>query len=208
MSSTLCCFFFRNRGRDRDRGDRDRDGGSQGGGGLLEGRFEGNIKSFNQEKGFGFVDCPEARAKYGRDVFVHKAMMKQGHLEVGDAVSFIINIENKDGMPQAAELFRLDSTDPQIIDGKGREDGKGKGGKGKGKGKGDKGGKGGKDGKKGNGDKGGKDGKGKGKGKDKGGKSKGAPAPVVVAPPPHMQQMQGGGGGDSAAWGDNAGWQG
>lgn len=172
----------------------------------MEGRFEGNIKSFNAEKGFGFIDCPEARTKYGRDVFVHKAMMKQGHLEVGDEVSFTINTDNKDGMPQAAELVRLDGTGPSVIDGKGQDkEGKGKGGKGKGDGKGKKG-KGGKDGGK-KGDKGGKDGKdGKGKGKggkDKGGKgSKGGHAPVVVAPPPHMQQ-QGGGDGDSAGWGDN-----
>ena len=30
------------------------------------------MKTFNPKHGFGFIDCPVAHDKYGRDVFIHK----------------------------------------------------------------------------------------------------------------------------------------
>lgn len=85
-------------------------------------RFTGRIKSYNTEKGYGFIESSDATAVYGRDVFLHK--MHVGSFSVGSFVTFQVDI-NKQGMPQAREL--------QGSDGKGV-----KGSKGKGKGKGEK----------------------------------------------------------------------
>mmetsp|Transcript_5436 Transcript_5436/g.14715 ORF Transcript_5436/g.14715 Transcript_5436/m.14715 type:complete len:174 (+) Transcript_5436:545-1066(+) len=137
------------------------------------GRLTGRIKSFNREKGFGFIDCPEAFDRYQRDVFIHKQQF--GDLEVGEDITFVCE-PNKDGMPQARDPLRLNGTSPGPGSGGGGKDDdrKGKGGKGdkkgkKGKGKGD-----GKD----KGDKGGGKGKGKSKGKDGGKKG------MKMQPPP------------------------
>merc|ERR1719158_2234415 len=65
------------------------------------GRFLGRIKSFNQQKGFGFVECPEAHAVYNRDVFLHKAQI--GTFQIGSTVSFAVEM-NKQNMPQARDL--------------------------------------------------------------------------------------------------------
>jgi len=93
------------------------------------GRYRGRVKSFNAEKGFGFIDCPEAHAKYGRDVFLHKANV--GDMTIGAEVEFAVET-NKQNMPQVRDLVVL-SEGPGMVKG---DKGKGKGGKGKGKGKG------------------------------------------------------------------------
>lgn len=67
------------------------------------------MKSFSQQNGFGFIDCPEVRSRYSRDVFIHKAQI--GDLEVGDEVAFCIET-NKDGHPQARDISRLDGRPP------------------------------------------------------------------------------------------------
>jgi cold shock CspA family protein len=72
--------------------------------GVGPGRYLGLIKSFSKEKGFGFIDCPEIRARYNRDVFIHKQQMT--HLEVGQEITFSIE-ENKEGRPQAREIERF-----------------------------------------------------------------------------------------------------
>lgn len=120
-------------------------------------KFQGWIKSFSTEKGFGFIQCDATYAQYTRDVFLHKAQI--GDLEVGSHVQFSCEV-NKNGMPQAKDVQPLggplQQTSPTAggkSGGKGGKDGgKGKAaGKGKGKGekgeKGKKGGKGGKGGK-------------------------------------------------------------
>eukprot|EP00930_Biecheleria_cincta_P071534 TRINITY_DN59025_c0_g1_i1.p1 TRINITY_DN59025_c0_g1~~TRINITY_DN59025_c0_g1_i1.p1 ORF type:complete len:430 (-),score=73.79 TRINITY_DN59025_c0_g1_i1:50-1339(-) len=76
--------------------------------GLL-GRQTGRLKSFNPKHGFGFIDCPEARHRYGRDVFVHKAQI--GDLDIGEDINFNVDT-NKDGMPQARDIRRMDGRKP------------------------------------------------------------------------------------------------
>lgn len=117
---------------------------------LPAGRFRGKIKSFNPDKGFGFIECREVNARYGRDTFVHKAQI--GDLKAGADVIFSVEC-NKQGMPQAKDVTS-GSGMPAVPGGapagkgkKGGKDSKGKGAKGEGKGaKGE--GKGGKEGKK------------------------------------------------------------
>merc|ERR1719359_2614592 len=69
--------------------------------GAATGRFQGRIKSFNVQKGFGFIECAEAHQVYGRDVFLHKAQI--GDFEIGRLVSFAVEM-NKNNMPQARDL--------------------------------------------------------------------------------------------------------
>lgn len=64
-------------------------------------RFVGRVKSFNEEKGYGFVDCPEAFDIWQRDAFIHKGLMAE--LEVGDEISFVVEV-GKQGMPQTREV--------------------------------------------------------------------------------------------------------
>lgn len=95
------------------------------------GRYFGRIKSFNPKHGFGFIECPEARSRYGRDVFVHKAQI--GDLEVRDEVTFGIE-SNKDGYPQARDILRIDGRSPGppprgIMDDSRERKGGGKGGR-------------------------------------------------------------------------------
>jgi len=73
--------------------------------GAATGRFQGRIKSFNVQKGFGFIECPEAHQVYGRDVFLHKAQI--GGFQIGSQVSFAVEM-NKQTMPQARDLLESD----------------------------------------------------------------------------------------------------
>eukprot|EP00746_Dinoflagellata_sp_MGD_P119127 gnl/MRDRNA2_/MRDRNA2_55088_c0_seq1.p1 gnl/MRDRNA2_/MRDRNA2_55088_c0~~gnl/MRDRNA2_/MRDRNA2_55088_c0_seq1.p1 ORF type:complete len:459 (-),score=145.28 gnl/MRDRNA2_/MRDRNA2_55088_c0_seq1:364-1740(-) len=86
-------------------------------------QFQGQIKSFNEEKGFGFIECSEARQLFGRDVFLPKAI--KGDLAVGTSVSFTVET-NKRNMPQAKDLKAI----ADFKGGKSGKGGKGKGGKG------------------------------------------------------------------------------
>merc|ERR1719217_600685 len=81
--------------------------------------FYGRVKSYNPKQGYGFLECPDARARFGRDVFLHKAQMGEllGRF-VGPGtrlepkwltmqVRFSVEI-NKQGMPQARDVARID----------------------------------------------------------------------------------------------------
>jgi len=130
---------------------------------MPPGRFRGRIKAFNMEKGFGFIECSEAHAQYGRDTFLHKAHI--GDLTVGSEVTFAVEL-NKQGMPQARDLATHDGRVATGYTGSPKGKG-GKGGEGKGKNKsGDDKGK-AKGGGKGKGNKKGKDGKDNDKDKEK-----------------------------------------
>jgi len=101
----------------------------QGGAGPAFGgagkRFQGCIKSFNTEKGYGFIESRDAYGVYGRDVFLHKAHV--GEHVVGGFVSFTVEI-NKQGMPQGRDIAAGDGSGA-----KGKGKGKGKGKKAEGK---------------------------------------------------------------------------
>merc|ERR1719401_1870161 len=86
-------------------------------------RFQGRIKSFNAEKGYGFIESAEAFQCYGRDVFLHKSLI--GDFTVGAAVSFTVEV-SKEGFPRARDIQGAGSVGKAS---------KGKGSKGKGKGK-------------------------------------------------------------------------
>lgn len=74
------------------------------------GPFEGTVKSIAAKGGaggdhtYGFVECDETRAIYGRDVFLHSNQATE--LEVGARVRFEVGL-NQRGMPQAHNIMRL-----------------------------------------------------------------------------------------------------
>lgn len=67
-------------------------------------RYQGVILSYDQAKGFGFIQCPEIHAIYGKDVFLHS--FRIGNHKPGDQVSFNIYL-NRQGQPQAKDLLDL-----------------------------------------------------------------------------------------------------
>jgi len=103
-----------------------------------DGSLQGRIKSFNSEKGFGFIECPYTFAQYNRDVFLHKSQI--GDLNVGQMVSFKCDV-NKQGMPQATNVVATSGIPavPMSPGSKGQGKGRGKEGKAGAKGKGKEG---------------------------------------------------------------------
>lgn len=63
-------------------------------------RFNGVLKTHNEEHGYGFISCAEMQLVYGSDVWVHAS--KIGAFEVGASVSFAVEV--RDGKPQAKDL--------------------------------------------------------------------------------------------------------
>jgi len=72
---------------------------------LVDRRAQGVIKSFNPEKGFGFIECPELTEVFGNDVFLHNRQV--GNFSQGSHVSFAV-VLNKDNKPQAYDLCPVD----------------------------------------------------------------------------------------------------
>lgn len=65
--------------------------------------MQGNVKWFNNDKGYGFIDCPDKE-----DIFVHYSAIKQdGYktLSEGQKVSFDL-IETKKGL-QAINVLEV-----------------------------------------------------------------------------------------------------
>merc|ERR1719188_446729 len=76
-------------------------GGGKGAGGekrqaLPTGEtMTGTLKTFNMERNYGFIDAPEARAKYGNDVWVHGNNLNDSQKQPGVTLSFQISINDK-----------------------------------------------------------------------------------------------------------------
>eukprot|EP00442_Polarella_glacialis_P008887 CAMPEP_0115142776 /NCGR_PEP_ID=MMETSP0227-20121206/60364_1 /TAXON_ID=89957 /ORGANISM="Polarella glacialis, Strain CCMP 1383" /LENGTH=467 /DNA_ID=CAMNT_0002551453 /DNA_START=113 /DNA_END=1516 /DNA_ORIENTATION=+ len=64
--------------------------------------FEGILKSISSKNGYGFIDCPETHALYGRDVFVDSALLPEG-MQVKDRVIFSLALSEK-GHPRATAV--------------------------------------------------------------------------------------------------------
>lgn len=57
--------------------------------------YTGIVKSYNHSNGYGFIDCPETKAMYGGDVFLHKNEYNGAGSEVGDEVKFQVMVSEK-----------------------------------------------------------------------------------------------------------------
>jgi len=70
---------------------------------LAKRRASGVVKSFSPQ-GFGFISCPELKAVFGHDVYVHKHQI--GMFSPGSEVNFAVLL-SKDMKPQAFDLQPL-----------------------------------------------------------------------------------------------------
>jgi len=72
--------------------------------GITDRRYEGKLKLWFEDKGYGFIECAVLRAKYPDvDVFLHQNQKR--HFQKGDLITFGVFM-NFRGKPQATELRR------------------------------------------------------------------------------------------------------
>jgi len=62
--------------------------------------FIGTLKSLSGRNGYGFIDCPETKKLYERDVYVSADLLPEGGKEAGTRLKFTVG-ENSKGHPQA-----------------------------------------------------------------------------------------------------------
>jgi len=88
---------------------------------LGPGFYIGTIKNFDEEKGWGFIDCAEAQKVYGRDVYVHAREFDEGiKLGNGDSVLFQMTM-GLDGRPAATDVSPYSQCDESREASSGRE---------------------------------------------------------------------------------------
>lgn len=73
-------------------------------------RYTAPVKSYNAEKGFGFLDCKELEYELGKaDIFVHKTQIEHlADFRQGQLFSFTLGDDGK-GKPMAIDLIPLSS---------------------------------------------------------------------------------------------------
>jgi len=72
--------------------------------GITDRRWEGLLKSFHHEMGYGFIQCLELNKHYpDNDVFIHRNQKR--HFEQNDTINFAVFINHR-GKPQATDLRR------------------------------------------------------------------------------------------------------
>merc|ERR1712039_318574 len=71
--------------------------------GLTDKRFEGRLKLWFEDKGYGFIDCEDLRELTDIGVFLHENQRRQ--FRKGDYISFNVFL-NYRGRPQGTELRR------------------------------------------------------------------------------------------------------
>lgn len=65
--------------------------------------YMGSIKMYNEEKGWGFIECNETRLLYNKDVFIHKKDLSGHAPSVGETVQFTVTI-SESGRPEGSSL--------------------------------------------------------------------------------------------------------
>eukprot|EP00427_Karlodinium_veneficum_P068302 CAMPEP_0169323448 /NCGR_PEP_ID=MMETSP1017-20121227/9955_1 /TAXON_ID=342587 /ORGANISM="Karlodinium micrum, Strain CCMP2283" /LENGTH=339 /DNA_ID=CAMNT_0009418051 /DNA_START=15 /DNA_END=1031 /DNA_ORIENTATION=- len=70
------------------------------------GRFLGVIKSFNSQKGWGHIESHEARAIFGRDIFLLRSTLRGADVGAGNQVEFTVN--NAPKGPMARDVCFVD----------------------------------------------------------------------------------------------------
>jgi len=63
----------------------------------------GVIKMWHAEKGWGFIDCPETRQLYGKDIFLHRKELGEQPVKEGDPVQFVVQISAQ-GRPESVNV--------------------------------------------------------------------------------------------------------
>mmetsp|Transcript_37192 Transcript_37192/g.104963 ORF Transcript_37192/g.104963 Transcript_37192/m.104963 type:complete len:483 (-) Transcript_37192:83-1531(-) len=81
---------------------------------IASGRLTGTVKSFDVDRGYGFISSPEVKKRYDRDVFLHSKQIKQ--FQMGDHVTFSLRI-NGQGNPQAYDLKEAVGSEVWLLSG-------------------------------------------------------------------------------------------
>jgi len=72
--------------------------------------YIGWVRETGAASGSLHVDCPEAKAKFGNDVFIHSAVVDDCQIQGGDLICFKVHVSSR-GMPQAsAPIWKAIST--------------------------------------------------------------------------------------------------
>lgn len=75
--------------------------------GSQDRRFLGRVGKFNEEKGWGFIECSEAKDIFDSDVFIHRNELLPGQaVRVGDELEFSVDVERR-GKAQAIDVVYL-----------------------------------------------------------------------------------------------------
>lgn len=65
--------------------------------------YNGTIKQYTEEKGWGFIECEATHQLYGKDIFIHKTELGGYIPTQGEAVQFAVQISEQ-GRPEATRL--------------------------------------------------------------------------------------------------------
>jgi cold shock CspA family protein len=76
--------------------------------------YIGLVARFDMDKGYGFLACDATKVKYGRDVFLRKVLYAELGLQVGDAVHFQVELNEK-GFPQARNIMKMDQQSAEAL---------------------------------------------------------------------------------------------
>jgi len=77
-------------------------------------QFSGTIKSFKEEKGWGFVTSPAISQLFGKDLFIHKRELNGLDPEPGLQVRFTVHL-NEASRPEARELVAAGAVGYQAV---------------------------------------------------------------------------------------------
>lgn len=69
-------------------------------------KYSGVIKSFNPQKGWGFIECEQTQLLYGKDMFVLKNALPGGTASKGDEVSFTVVQEHNGPIATDVQLLK------------------------------------------------------------------------------------------------------
>lgn len=67
--------------------------------------YTGSVARFDLSKGYGFIQCEATKHRYQRDVFLRKNMYIDMDLQLGELVTFQVELSEK-GFPQARNVTR------------------------------------------------------------------------------------------------------
>lgn len=68
-------------------------------------RHYGSVKTYNDEKGYGHIECEAAKQAFGKDVFLMRSALQDQPVEVGMLLSFRVTASQKG--PQACDVQLL-----------------------------------------------------------------------------------------------------
>ncbi len=56
--------------------------------------FSGVVRTFNEQKGWGFIESPEAKQVFNSDVFFHQKELTGIAVKVGDTLQFSVDVSS------------------------------------------------------------------------------------------------------------------